>query len=139
MTRPLRLALLAALALAASLFLPACHAHVGPQSDPEIAGGYGGGGPPPHAPAHGYRRKHRYDGHRDAELVFDSGLGVYVVVGFPGVYFHLDHYFRYFGASWQVSIRPDAGWRVAPQDDVPPGLRKQKHGKANSHGRSGKK
>lgn len=137
MTRPLRLTLLAALALGASLWLPGCHAHVGPQPGPgPEVGGYEHGGPPPHAPAHGYRRKHRYD-HRDVELVFDSGLGVYVAVGFPGVYFHADHYFRWFGTSWQVSVRPDAGWRLAPNDSVPPGLRKQKHGKANRHGRPG--
>ena len=98
--------LLAALALAASQ-LGACQAHVAPaQPAPEIAV-HEAGGPPPHAPAHGYRRKQHIE-QQDVELVFDSGLGVYVVVGFPGVYFHADHYFRYAGTSWQVSIRPDA-------------------------------
>jgi hypothetical protein len=136
MTRtPVRLTLLAALALATSQ-LGACHAHVAPsQPAPEIAVQQAGG-PPPHAPAHGYRRKHASARH-EVELVFDSGLGVYVVVGFPGVYFHADHYFRYFGTSWQVSIRPDAEWSVAVQDDVPPGLRKQKQGKAKRGGPPG--
>ncbi|MEE9551944.1 MAG: hypothetical protein V3V89_02760, partial [Gammaproteobacteria bacterium] len=41
-----------------------------------------GYGPPPHAPAHGYRHKHH--GH---DLEFDSHLGVYVVVGLASVYF----------------------------------------------------
>jgi hypothetical protein len=135
MARPVRLALLVPLALSASLPLPACHTHVAPQPGPEVVV-HERGGPPPHAPAHGYRRKQRYD-HRDIELVFDSGLGVYVVVGFPGVYFHAEHYFRFAGASWQVSIRPDSGWSAAAQDDVPPGLRKQKHGNAKPGGHPG--
>ena len=52
-----------------------------------------GHGPPPHAPAHGYRHKAQRHG---AELEFDSGLGVYVVVGVPlhyyldGLYLRLD-------------------------------------------------
>src|SRR5262245_650986 len=47
------------------------------------------GGPPPWAPAHGYRHKqHRaYQSHEGSvELVFDSGIGVYAVVGFPNYY-----------------------------------------------------
>ena len=47
------------------------------------------GGPPPWAPAHGYRHKHH-----GADLVFDAHIGVYVVVGHPHVYFHDGHYFR---------------------------------------------
>ncbi|MFQ5585276.1 MAG: hypothetical protein ACE5GF_00390, partial [Thermodesulfobacteriota bacterium] len=41
-------------------------------------------GPPPHAPAHGYRHKHRHG----VELMFDGGLGVYIAVGLSGIYFH---------------------------------------------------
>ena len=42
----------------------------------------GGHGPPAHARAHGYRRKqvHGYD------LVYDSSLGLYVVVGMSDCY-----------------------------------------------------
>ena len=49
-----------------------------------------GNGPPPHAPAHGYRHKHQHG----VELVYSSELGVYVVVGFPNHYFSEGHYFR---------------------------------------------
>jgi len=45
--------------------------------------GYGPGyGPPAHAPANGYRYK--YQGH---DMVYDSGLGVYVVIGQSSVYY----------------------------------------------------
>lgn len=135
MTHRLRLSILAPLALAASLPLGACHHHRGGAiSGPEVVVAPERGGPPPHAPAHGYRRKHQH-AHQDVELVFDSGLGVYVVVGFPGVYFHADYYFRYVDASWQISLRPDSGWAVASQDRVPPGLqKKQQHGKSKKKG-----
>ena len=46
------------------------------------------GGPPDHAPAHGYRKKHHH--HHDIEMVYDSGLGVYVIAGYKGLYFHGD-------------------------------------------------
>jgi hypothetical protein len=54
------------------------------------------GGPPPWAPAHGYRHKHH-----GPDLVFDSHIGVYVVVGHPHVYFHDGHYFRYVSSHWE--------------------------------------
>lgn len=40
---------------------------------------YGGkkGGPPPHAPAHGYRAKYRYHYYPSSEIYFDSGRGLY--------------------------------------------------------------
>jgi hypothetical protein len=133
MARPTRLSILAPLALATALPLGACiHDH----------GGNGGpgaevvvvperGGPPPHAPAHGYRRKHHVE-NRDVELVFDSGLGVYVVVGFPDVYFDANVFFRLADVGWQVSMRPDGGWTLAAADRVPPGLAKAKGGNGKS-------
>ena len=85
-------------------------------------------GPPPHAPAHGYRQKHHARG-GDIELVFDSGLGVYVVVGWPGHYWHDDHYYRDVDGAWQVSVRLDGGWSAAPSRKLPPGLAKKHRGK----------
>ncbi len=35
------------------------------------------GGPPPWAPAHGYRAKHRYRYYPSAEIYFDLGRGIY--------------------------------------------------------------
>lgn len=81
----------------------------------------GRGGPPPHAPAHGYRHKHRHHG---VDLVFDARLGVYVVVGLDGVYFHADHFYRPFEGGWQVSLEPDRAWSHAEPAKLPPGLAK---------------
>jgi hypothetical protein len=96
-----------------------------------------GHGPPPHAPAHGYRAKNR----QGAELVFDSGIGVYVVVGLPGVYFWSDLYYREArGGSWERCDRLDGAWIAVGDTSLPPGLRDKKAsksgppGKARGHG-----
>jgi hypothetical protein len=70
--------------------------------------------PPPHAPAHGHR--HRYYDH---DLQFDAGIGAYLVIGSPGVYFYDDHYLRFVNGSWQYSIRLNKPWRPAKQTFVP--------------------
>ena len=82
-------------------------------------------GPPPHAPAHGYRHKHKTQ-HGTINLIFDSGLGVYVVVGWPDVYWHRDHYLRYVEGSWMTSRQIDGGWVTCGSASVPNGL-VQKH------------
>lgn len=74
-----------------------------------------GWGPPPHAPAHGYRRKHRRSG---AELVYDSGLGVYVVVGLP-VYFSDERFYRLGDAGWEISVDLHGPWRAVEYHAVP--------------------
>jgi hypothetical protein len=90
-------------------------------------------GPPPHAPAHGYRHKHPGPA-GSVDLVFDSGLGVYVVVGWPGYYWHHDHYYRFVEGTWMISTRLDAGWVSCSSGRVPPGLAKKHAG----HGHKGK-
>ena len=93
-------------------------------------------GPPPHAPAHGYRHKHKtHAGH--VELVFDSGLGLYLVVGSPGYYWHDDHYYREVDGAWRMSLRLDRGWSAAPAKGLPPGLAK-KAGRGQSHKKRGR-
>ena len=93
-------------------------------------------GPPPHAPAHGYRHKH----HRDnLELVFDSGLGVYLVVGWPGYYWHVDRYVRWSDGHWSASARVDGRWLVVGSDQIPAKLtakhpRRAKRPKRPKHG-----
>jgi hypothetical protein len=84
-------------------------------------------GPPPHAPAHGYRHKHPGPA-GSVDLVFDSGLGVYVVVGWPGYYWHQDHYYRFVEGAWMISTRLDAGWVSCSSGKVPPGLVKKHAG-----------
>jgi hypothetical protein len=97
------------------------------------------GGPPPWAPAHGYRHKHH-----GVELVFDTSLDVYVVVGHPGIYFRGDDYYCLRGGEWYVGRRYDGPWSATNLDHVPPGLRKKYakghpgqgkgHGKKHGHG-----
>lgn len=78
-----------------------------------------GGGPPPHAPAHGYRRKQR-----GADLVYDSGLGVYVVVGYP--YYYLDdRFYRQADGAWQASVNLNGPWQPVPDRSLPPKLQTQ--------------
>lgn len=91
-------------------------------------------GLPPHAPAHGHRRVHD----RDAELRFDSRLGVYVVIGHPGLYVHDGWYLRFDGARWVVSASLDGPWETRRESWVPPGLRAEHHGHGHEHGHHGR-
>ena len=80
-------------------------------------------GPPPHAPAHGYRYKNP-DGH---ELEYDSGLGVYIVVRVPDTYFANNLYIRLSSdGRWLVSASLDRGWRPAPGNEIPHKLKEHK-------------
>ena len=89
-------------------------------------------GPPPHAPAHGYRHKLHSHG---VELRYDSGLGVYVVVGIERLFFQGTLYYRLDGDRWYSGARPEGPWESLSASVLPPGLRK-KYGKA--HGRPDK-
>jgi hypothetical protein len=91
-------------------------------------------GPPPHAPAHGYRRKHQ----AGVDLLFDSGLGAYKVVGKPDLYFHDDHFVRRDGDSWRVAKSPGGPWKSASEGFIPPGLRDKPHKKAKKHKHHGR-
>lgn len=83
-------------------------------------------GPPPHAPAHGYRHKHR-DGNT---LVYEKQIGAYVVVNIPDTYFGNDLYIRLSTTGeWMVSATLDGGWRVAVGSEVPYKLRESRGGK----------
>ncbi|MFH1716163.1 MAG: hypothetical protein ABIF19_02330 [Planctomycetota bacterium] len=82
-----------------------------------------GHGPPAHARAHGYRRKQV----AGVELVFDSGIGVYVVVGHPNHYYHDGHFYRLSGVQWEISLQPDDGWAFVAEESLPPGLQKNKN------------
>jgi hypothetical protein len=88
-----------------------------------------GHGPPAHAQAHGYRRKH-IDG---LELVYDSAYGVYVIVGMPNHYYCDGHFYRMYGGVWEVSLRVDANWSPATIVSLPPGLQTKAKGRAIGH------
>lgn len=81
------------------------------------------GGPPPHAPAHGYRAKHHHH-----DMVYDSRLGAYVVLGYDDYYYNDGWYFRYHDGFWQINADlRDRDWRDADHYRVPEGLRHSKH------------
>lgn len=90
-------------------------------------------GPPPHAPAHGYRTQH---GH-GPELVFDSRLGVYAVVGRSGHYYHAGHWYRRAGDGWQLSVALEGPWRAVAVQRLPVGLALVDEGHGHPHGHHG--
>ena len=88
------------------------HAQGGPQ--------YQKPGPPPHAPAHGYRHKN-HEGH---ELEYNSKISVYAVVNLPETYFGNNLYIRMSSnGTWLVSTTLRGGWRPAAHGEVPYSLR----------------
>jgi hypothetical protein len=97
-----------------------------PPSGPPVVHEGNGHGPPPWAPAHGYRRKHQrayQHGERTVDLVFDSGLGVYIVVGVPNYYYWNGMYIRLNAGSWYRAPYLDARWSPCPNDELPGNLR----------------
>jgi hypothetical protein len=117
----------------------------GGHDGPEVYEGPGHGhGPPPQAPAHGYRRKHQQAYHRhggEVELIFDSGLGVYVVVGVSNHYYWNGAYLRIDGGAWSTCAYLDGAWKPYSERSLPAGLRakhaktKQGKGKGKSKGK----
>jgi len=89
-------------------------------------------GPPPHAPAYGYRRNHEGD---DVVLVFDTSLNVYIVSGYRDTYYSAGQYFRFVDGSWEWSVSIATGWTlVADYRNVPSTLCvKHGRGKAKGH------
>jgi hypothetical protein len=79
-----------------------------------------GYGPPPHAPAHGYRNQHQ--GH---VVRYDASLGVYVVLGLPNYYYNNNVYYRYDRDDWYYSHSLDRDWRHCDERNLPPGLAKK--------------
>lgn len=86
-------------------------------------------GPPPHAPAHGYRHRHS-DG---VDLVYQSKLGVYLVAGSSDLYFHNDHFYRFHKNAWQTSAHVEGPWKPVKEKKLPTGLQKQKQKKAKQN------
>ncbi|PHS71467.1 MAG: hypothetical protein COB23_00355 [Methylophaga sp.] len=84
-------------------------------------------GPPPHAPAHGYRHKHK-----NRDLIFDSGIGVYVVAHLTNHFYDNGLYFRLRDGNWEMSVSLDSGWKYADPYIVPKGLLDSKAHKGKS-------
>ncbi|MBI4720540.1 MAG: hypothetical protein HY770_04850 [Chitinivibrionia bacterium] len=82
-------------------------------------------GPPPHAPAHGYRHKHAHG----MELVYDAHLGIYVVAGYTDYYYYERNFYRLHEGQWQISARIDGPWKTSSKFKLPKGLKQQKAAK----------
>ncbi len=87
-------------------------------------------GPPPHAPAHGYRHKHQ-----GTTLAFDSKVGVYVVLGHADLFYSDGRFLRLDTGSWQVSASLRGPWKAYSLASVPPGLRKAHPSKTKRRGK----
>jgi hypothetical protein len=82
-------------------------------------------GLPPYAPAHGYL--HHYHNH---DIIYDSGIRAYIIVGMPDYYYDNCFYFRYSNIGWQISGSLNDGWKVTDERRVPKKLwntKAQKH------------
>jgi hypothetical protein len=123
-----KIALLIATSACMLLLMASCSqtpVHTGPIGPVVTAGP--GNGPPAHAPAHGYRRKHP----TGVELVFDSGRGVYVVVGLADHYYYDGYFYRLRGDVWEMSLKCDSGWASVSMALLPPGLQAKGNGGNN--------
>jgi hypothetical protein len=82
----------------------------GSDSDqPKYAKNNKNGGPPPHAPAHGYRAKHQYRYYPSNSVYYDTGRGLY---------FYLKGDNWEVGASLPSSLRVDLGDSVSIELDT---------------------
>lgn len=87
-------------------------------------------GPPPHAPAHGYRHAHG-----PVDLRWDAHLGVYVVIGHPHHFFHDGRYYRRTAGHWERCGRWEKGsWKRIDATHVPSPLAKHYRGKGKGGG-----
>lgn len=120
--------LLPALMIAAGLSAACTRAVVYKESSPRpvVVKEEPGHGPPPHAPAHGYRHKYEKD---DVVLVYDSHLNVYVVSGYRDCYYTAGQYFRFVGGRWEWSVSISNGWQVVADYHEVPSTLCAKHGK----------
>ena len=85
-------------------------------------------GPPDHAPAHGYRKKHQV-GNANVVLEYSTSLGLYIVLNQDDCYYNAGQFYRLSSGAWEWSVRIEGPWKaVDDRNDLPPGLRKNKHG-----------
>jgi hypothetical protein len=125
--------LLATLAIAAALLGCRGGIAVGQPGPGPVVIDEPGHGPPPHAPAHGHRRKRA----QGADLRWEPQLGVYAVIGHTDIYFHDDWFIRWSG-GWQVSASLGGPWEARSESSIPPGLRAKHPGKKPKHQGRGK-
>ena len=114
--RLLREALPTLLAASCLLGVPGCALH----RTPEAIAAHDGDelGPPPLAPAHGWRRRHP-DG---VEIVYRSELGAYVVVGVDDAYYCDDVFYLWDSGRWLRAPHFTGPWLAVPASEVPANL-----------------
>jgi hypothetical protein len=125
---PSRLLIFSVCMIAGSLLLAACSHTPPPSKTVVMTTTTKSVGPPPHAPAHGYRHKHG-DG---IVLVYDADMKVYVVGGTSDRYYWEGNYYRRRGGQWQLSASLSGPWTMASKSTLPAGLRGPKHKKVRS-------
>jgi len=91
-------------------------------------------GPPPHAPAHGYRAKHQ-----GCDLRYDRTVGCYAVVGYNDYYYNDGVFFRFGSDGWQMSAQVGNGWSSVEAVRVPQPLVVKYQGKDHGKGNKGGK
>ena len=100
---------------------------------------HGNHNPVDHTPInHGDRRHHQ--GH---ELIYNSAIGVYLVINQTDIYFHNNRYFRHHRGAWQSAKHLNNTWQAARHKNLPHKLRnsqyKKKHSRKEKHNKHGKK
>jgi hypothetical protein len=91
-----------------------------------------GHGPPPHAPAHGYRAKTQ-DG---LELVYRADIGVYEFVGRDQYYYKNGVIYHKDSIGWIMGRSVDGPWTSVSEAQIPPGLRSDHPGKGHGQGKA---
>ena len=92
-------------------------------------GGHYGAYKPPAHPPEGHRQSHA-----GVELVFDSDLGVYLVVGWHDHFYAEGRFYRFAEDGWQISTELEESWHQVLGPALPPGLAK-KHKPGEGHRR----
>ncbi len=92
------------------------------------------GGPPPHAPAHGYRRKYSYRYYPDSHVYFDAGRGLYFYLS--GSEWRMSASLPYefkvrLGHSVDIEMESDRPYTdfASHKSKYPPGQKKKKKNK----------
>lgn len=80
------------------------------------------GGPPPHAPAYGYRYHHPND---RVLLIYDPALAIYRVSGHPSYYFRNGTYYRLRSGSWYTAPHFRGHWTAVNYPSIPSGLQRK--------------
>ena len=74
----------------------------------------------PAHPMHGYRHVHG-----GIEMVYDSGMGLYIVTGYPNHFFYGGRYYHYREPNWEISVNINGPWRQEAFQSLPRGLRER--------------